>query len=55
MTTDYEGVCGSGVAYARYIEVKITKNYAPMFSTKFLGSKSDGTFDVVGTAGMRVQ
>ena len=55
MTVDYEAVCPNGQAYARYVEVTITKNYAPMFTTKFLGSKSDGTFDVVGTSGLRVQ
>src|SRR5829696_3167041 len=55
MQADFEKVCPNGQVYARYIEVTITKNYAPMFSTKFLGSKSDGTFDLVGKAGMRVQ
>ncbi len=55
MTADYEKVCPDGQQYSRYIEVTITKNYAPMFSTKFAGSKSDGTFDVVGKAGLRVQ
>ena len=55
MTADYEKVCASGQAYARYVEVTITKNYAPMFKTKFLGSKADGTFDVIGKSGIRVQ
>jgi Flp pilus assembly protein TadG len=55
MTADYEKVCPSGQQYARYVEVTITKNYAPMFQTKFLGSKADGTFDVIGKAGIRVQ
>ena len=55
MTADYEKVCPSGQQYARYVEVTITKNYAPMFKTKFLGAKADGTFDVVGKAGIRVQ
>lgn len=55
MNVNYEKVCASGEAYARYVEVKITKNYAPMFSVKIAGSKADGTFDVVGKAGLRVQ
>ena len=55
MTTDFEKVCPAGQQYSRYVDVSITKNYAPMFNTKFLGSKSDGTFDLVGKAGIRVQ
>ena len=55
MTADYEKVCPTGQQYARYVEVTITKNYAPMFKTKLLGSKADGTFDLVGKTGIRVQ
>jgi Flp pilus assembly protein TadG len=55
MDEDYEKVCPSGEVYARYLRVAITKKYTPMFSTKWLGTNADGTFTLVGTAGLRVQ
>ena len=55
MATDYEKVCPDGQTYARYVKVKITKTYTPMFRTRFLGANSDGTFTLVGDAGIRVQ
>lgn len=51
----YETNCTSGQAYARYITVEITKNYKPMFKIKWAGSKADGSFDLKGKAGIRVQ
>ena len=55
MASDYEKVCDDGEAYARYVNVRIEKTFSPMFNTKWLGSNSDGTFDLVGEAGIRVQ
>lgn len=55
MDADYEKVCASGQVYARYLRVAITKKYTPFFATKWLGASADGTFSLVGIAGMRVQ
>lgn len=55
MESDYEKVCPDGQAYARYVSVKIQKTYTPMFRTRFLGANADGTFTLIGKAGIRVQ
>lgn len=55
MQADFEKVCSSGQTIARYVSVDITKNYSPMFATKWLGSNSDGSFTLHGKAGLRVQ
>jgi Flp pilus assembly protein TadG len=55
MTADFEKVCPSGQTYARYVTVEIEKIYTPMFSTRWLGSNSNGTFTLHGKAGLRVQ
>ena len=55
MAADYEKVCDDGEVYSRHLEVAIEKDYTPMFSTRFLGSNSDGSFTLVGEAGLRVQ
>jgi Flp pilus assembly protein TadG len=56
MDADYGEVCGTGVAYARYVSVSITKNYMPMFDVDWLsGRNSDGSYTLVGTTSMRVQ
>ena len=55
MTADYDQVCLSGQTYARYITVDITKSYSPMFSTRWAGANSDGTYTLHGLAGIRVQ
>jgi hypothetical protein len=53
---DYERVCANGVAYARYVSVRIQKTYSPMFRVKrMLGSNADGNFTLTGRAGVRVQ
>lgn len=54
--TAYNGVCPNGQAYARYIQVEITKVYTPMFTkVKFAGANADGTYTLHGKAGIRVQ
>jgi hypothetical protein len=56
MDTDYDKVCGTGVAYARYISVSITKNYTPMFDVDWLsGRNPDGSYTLIGATSMRVQ
>lgn len=55
MTADYDQVCPSGQTYARYVSVDITKSYSPMFSTRWAGANSDGTYTLHGYAGIRVQ
>lgn len=55
MAADYEIVCADGATIARYVNVRIEKTYSPMFSMKWLGSNPDGSFTLVGEAGIRVQ
>lgn len=55
MSTDYEKVCPDGQSYARYVNVRIEKDYTPMFSSEWLGANPDGTFTLIGEAGIRVQ
>jgi Flp pilus assembly protein TadG len=55
MTADYDKVCTSGQTYARYVSIDITKSYSPMFSTKWAGANSDGSYTLHGTASIRVQ
>ena len=46
---------GSGGVSRRYLTVQITKTFTPMFSSKWLGANSDGTFTVVTKTGVRTQ
>ena len=55
MGDDYEKVCPDGEVYSRHMSVRIEKTYTPTFATKWAGANSDGTFTLVGEAGMRVQ
>jgi Flp pilus assembly protein TadG len=55
MAVDYEKVCADGETYARYVNVRIEKTFSPMFGTTWLGANSDGTYTLVGAAGIRVQ
>lgn len=55
MDADYEKVCASGQVYARYLRVAISKKYTPFFQAKWMGANADGTFSLVGIAGLRVQ
>ena len=56
MKADYEDkVCGPGTTQARYVNVRIQKVFTPMFSTRFAGAGTDGTYLLVGEAGIRVQ
>src|SRR4051812_17680835 len=53
MTADYDQVCTSGT-YARYVSVDITKTYSPMFSTKWAGANTNGSYTLHGKATIRV-
>lgn len=55
MEADYGKVCPNGATYARYVNVRIQKNFEPVFSSKWLGANPDGSFTLVGEAGIRVQ
>lgn len=55
MAADYEKKCADNVPYARFVSVQIEKIYSPMFRVRFAGSNGDGTFTLVGKAGLRVQ
>jgi Flp pilus assembly pilin Flp len=55
MEEDYEIVCADGATIARYVNVRIEKAYSPMFDVKWAGSNPDGSFTLVGEAGIRVQ
>ena len=55
MEADYGKVCADDETYARYVNVRIEKNFMPMFNTNWLGSNPDGSFTLVGEAGIRVQ
>jgi len=55
MAADYERVCAGGQLYSRHLNVKITKTYTPMFSTRWAGAEANGTYTLVGEAGLRVQ
>lgn len=55
MAADYEKVCADGEYYSRHLSVRIEKSYTPMFATKWAGANADGSFDLVGVAGLRVQ
>jgi Flp pilus assembly protein TadG len=55
MAADYEKVCPDGQVYARYLNVTVEKKYTPMFATKWAGANTDGTYTLIGQAGLRVQ
>lgn len=55
MEADYGKVCADDETYARYVNVRIEKDFEPVFSAQWLGANPDGTFTLVGEAGIRVQ
>ena len=51
----YSSSCAdSTVPFARYVNVRITRSYKPMFGITW-GAKPDGTYTLVGEAGIRAQ
>jgi Flp pilus assembly protein TadG len=56
MLADYENkTCPNNQVYSRHLNVRVEKDYVPTFSVKWLGSNPDGSFTLVGEAGLRVQ
>jgi Flp pilus assembly protein TadG len=53
--TNYDTTCASGAVFRRYLTVQISKTFTPMFSAKWLGANSNGSFTVVGKTGVRTQ
>lgn len=50
------GVCSTGVPYARYVKVRVTNTYTPIFGTRFFpGANANGSVNVAGQATLRVQ
>ncbi len=53
---DYTSSCSSGEAYARIVGISISRDFTPMFGTRYFpGANADGTFTFDGTAGVRIQ
>ena len=50
-----EDKCTTGTSEARYLEVKITDEYEPLFPLPFPGANAQGNYVVTATAGMRTQ
>ena len=54
---DYDtGDCGTGVSYARYVSMRVTDTFTPLFGTRFFpGANANGTVTVDGQAVVRTQ
>lgn len=52
---DAETDCTSSQSQAQYVSVTLSGKYTPMFSYRFFGVNSDGTYHLSSTAGMRTQ
>ena len=56
VNADYdEGTCTSGSTESRYLEVRVTDEYTPIFPLPFAGANAAGNYPVSATAGMRIQ
>lgn len=53
--TDYATTCSTGQKEARYIIVRATDRYTPMFPVHFSAINADGTYHFSATVGMRTQ
>ena len=47
--------CGSSEREQKYIEVKVTDKYTPMFKIHFAAINGDGTYHLSATAGVRTE
>ena len=52
---DFNTDCTGGQTAARYVAIQITQTYSPIFSTRFAGSNTDGSFTLTANAAIRVQ
>jgi Flp pilus assembly protein TadG len=56
LQTNYTDTCTSGQTQMKYVNVTIGSSYTPMFSnTYFPNRNSNGSVNLTGVAGMRVQ
>jgi Flp pilus assembly protein TadG len=51
----YNGSCSTGQSFSRNVRIDAQGTYTPMFSMKWAGANADGTFTLLGRAGIRVQ
>lgn len=51
----YDDSCSTGESFARYVQVDAEGTFTPMFSMKWAGANANGSFTLVGTAGIRTQ
>jgi len=54
VATVYTLDCAAGQTEVRYISASVSDTYTPMFPVKF-GTQADGSYHLVGVAGVRVQ
>lgn len=47
--------CSAGSREARYLEVRVTDEYTPMFPMRFEAANAAGNYVITATAGMRIQ
>ncbi|HET9810979.1 MAG TPA: TadE/TadG family type IV pilus assembly protein [Sphingomicrobium sp.] len=54
---DYDdATCDDGAAYARYVQITVSKPFTPLFGTRFFpGANDNGTVTISSTAGIRAQ
>ncbi len=52
---NYDSVCPSGQTYYRYLSVKLHDKFHPMMTGKYIGPNSDGSWTLLGDAGIRTQ
>lgn len=55
MDEAYEQNCPNGQTYARYLEVRIWKNFDPVLTDKFFDVEADGSIKLLGQSGLRLQ
>lgn len=52
----YTSQCSPGQAYARFVEISVTRNFTPVFETDwFPGANANGTVPLQGRATLRIQ
>lgn len=55
MNDDYNQVCPEGQVYSRFLEVRLQKDYTPVFKMPWIQVNSAGKVVVKARAGLRVQ
>lgn len=54
--SDYNTSCSGSQTYARWVTVSVQGTFTPMFRSKYYPrANSNGTFTIIGKAGMRTQ